>query len=69
MLRPSDAVTMLEPALEEFADLDEDLVAQLQVSLATAYLNAQQPEKILGLLDAAMETFEHRGDLPGLTAL
>jgi class 3 adenylate cyclase/tetratricopeptide (TPR) repeat protein len=66
--RDRDAMEVLEPALDEYADLWPDpVIAEMKVHAARAYGQLEQENKALALADEAMVVAE-RANIPNLLA-
>jgi class 3 adenylate cyclase/tetratricopeptide (TPR) repeat protein len=62
--RPSEAVELLEPAVAEYTDLDDGIVAELKMYLARALVSSSDPRRALALLEDVLETAERRAMVP-----
>jgi tetratricopeptide (TPR) repeat protein len=61
MYKMEELEALLVPAVDEYADLDAPITAQLKYLFAGVYIQSD-PRKALALLDDALEVFERTGD-------
>ena len=58
LFRTQEAVDLLEPALIEYSDVKDDVMAEVRFHLARAHIFNGNPRQALEMLDAALETAE-----------
>ncbi len=59
--RGAEAIALVGPALEEFADVDEVILGQLRTTLGRAIISHGDPRPAIPHLEAALETAERHG--------
>jgi tetratricopeptide (TPR) repeat protein len=68
LYRTDEAMALLEPAVQELADIDdEQSLATLNGTFGRALVFAAQPERAMGILDGVLEIAERRG-MPAIAA-
>jgi tetratricopeptide (TPR) repeat protein len=64
----NEAAALLEPAIAEFADIDDSILARMKLSLARAEMALGNFKRSLQLLDEVLETAERRSDIETVVA-